>query len=629
MFGYSRVMLNRLVENHSSLALALALALVCVAGCKNERAARTGPNSQSTASTGETTAVETGPDDSGKGKLPVKDGEGTAVGTRGAVSSAEGNASDIGLAVLRRGGNAVDAAIAVAFALGVTHPSAGNIGGGGFMVVRFPDGRSIAIDYREMAPSKAHRDMYLDSEGEVTRDSREGPRAAGIPGVVAGMAMAHAKYGSLPWNELVEPAVKLARDGWALDSFHADDLSWGTKRMKKLAKAASDKDPKGALAAAYTATLATFLQADGSLYKTGEVWKQPDLARTLDAIAKGGADAFYRGALARDMATRVQAMGGIWTAEDLAGYRAIEREPIVFEYRGHQLITMPPPSAGGIVLRHILAASEVLDLPGMDWDSPDRIHLYVEALRRIYADRNYLLGDPDFVNIPMARLLDVSYMKNRMADVKADRATPSAEVGTGIEVKESEQTTHFSVVDQTGMAVSNTYTLNGGFGAKVQIPGTGVTLNNEMDDFTAKVGAPNMFGLVQGPQNGIQPGKRMLSSMTPTIVVKDGKLRAVVGSPGGPTITTTVAQVIMQLIDHDRTLGQAVAAARVHHQWKPDAIWHEPLPEATLDALKKRGHEERERGSIGHANCIEVDPETGGLRAVADVARDGGKAVAY
>jgi gamma-glutamyltranspeptidase / glutathione hydrolase len=574
-------------------------------------------------------SVDTGPDDGSAHRLPARAGQGTEVGVHGAVTSAEAHASDIGLEVLKKGGNAVDAAVAVAFALGVTHPSAGNIGGGGFMVIRLPDGTATTIDYREVAPLKAHRDMYLDKKGEVTRKSREGPLAAGIPGVVAGLAMAHEKFGSLPWKDLVMPAVALAREGWKLDSFHAEDMTWGTERMKALAEAATKENPRGALARGYAATLATFLKSDGSAYQTDELWKQPELADTLEAIANQGPGAFYRGPLARKMAESVKAMGGIWTEKDLAEYRAIEREPLTFEYRGHGIITMPPPSAGGVVLRHVLAASEVLGLHELPWMSIERIHLYVEALRRIYADRNFLIGDPAFVEIPMKKLLDVSYMSQRMADVDRSKATPSSQVGTGIQYKESSQTTHFSVVDKNRMAVSNTYTLNGGFGAKLLIPGTGVILNNEMDDFTAKVGAPNMFGLVQGPQNSIAPKKRMLSSMTPTIVTRDGKLRAVVGSPGGPTISTTVAQIIMQLIDHEVTLSEAVASPRIHHQWLPDRIWHEPLDESVIAALEKLGHAHVERGSIGHANSIEIDPETGGLRAVADVIRDGGKAAAY
>ncbi|HEU4580156.1 MAG TPA: gamma-glutamyltransferase [Polyangiaceae bacterium] len=553
---------------------------------------------------------------------------GVAIGTHGAVSSAEGAASDVGVEILKKGGNAVDAAVAVGFALGVTHPAAGNMGGGGFMVVRFPDGTSTAIDYRETAPRAANRDMYLDASGQVTKDGRIGPRAAGIPGVVAGLAMAHKKYGKLPWADVLAPAVALARDGSKLDSFHADDMKGALARIGDYAKDPAAKNSQ--LQAALRATLADFGKPDGSAYSEGEIWKQPDLARTLEAIAKNGPDAFYRGAFAADMASKVKAMGGIWSAEDLASYKAIVREPIKFSYRGYDIVTMPPPSAGGVVLRQILAAAEYLQMYKLDWDSTARIHLYVESLRRTYADRNELIGDPDFVKIPLSELLDTRYVAKRMAGIDPKHATPSSEIKAGLQLKESEHTTHFSVVDSSGMAVANTYTLNGGFGAKVVVPGTGVILNNEMDDFTSKVGAPNMFGLVQGPQNGIEPGKRMLSSMTPTILVKDGKLRAVIGSPGGPTITTTVAQIVMQLIDHNRSLQQAVAAPRVHHQWLPDQIWHESsLPSTTVAELQALGHKLVGRDRIGHANCIEIDPKSSAVIAVADVMRDGGKASAY
>jgi gamma-glutamyltranspeptidase/glutathione hydrolase len=562
------------------------------------------------------------------GAPPVDEYQGVASGRQGAVASAEANASDIGIAILKRGGNAVDAAVAVAFALGVTHPTAGNIGGGGFMVIRLPDGTSTAIDYREMAPAAATRDMYLDAQGTPTLDSRLGPRAAGIPGVVRGLEYAHRKYGKLPWRELVQPAIVLARDGVVLDAFHAREMAAVTRAMIDYAARVPSKN--AALREAMVATLRTFRKADGSTYATGDTWRQPRLAGTLEAIAAGGADAFYRGPFARTLARRVAAMGGIWTAADLAAYKAIEREPIRFSYHGHDVITMPPPSGGGITLRQILAASDALHLERLDWDSVDRIHLYVEALRRIYADSTQLLGDPGFVDIPLTTLLDAGYIPKRMADIDRARATPSSAIKSGVASTEHLETTHFSVVDRAGMAVANTFTLNGGFGAKVQVPGTGVTLNNEMDDFTAKVGAPNMFGLVMGAQNGIQPGKRMLSSMTPTIVVKDGRLRAVVGSPGGPTIITTVAQIVMQVIDHQRPLADAVGAARVHHQWMPDAISYEPeLPGATVAALKEKGHALRVRTHIGVANCIEVDPKTGALVAVADVKRDGGKAAAY
>jgi gamma-glutamyltranspeptidase/glutathione hydrolase len=330
------------------------------------------------------------------------------------------------------------------------------------------------------------------------------------------------------------------------------------------------------------------------------------------------------------MASEVTAMGGLWTAADLAGYRAIERTPIVFDYRGYQIITTPPPSAGGVTLRQIFAASEVLRLYDLPWDSVDRIHLYVEALRRIYADRNQLIADPAFVDIPMKTLLDAGYITRRMADIDPKAATPSAKVGAGVALEEKPQTTHFSLADGKGMAVSVTFTLNGGFGAHLAIPGTGVLLNNQMDDFTSKVGVANAYGLVQGPQNAIAPGKRMVSSMSPTIVAKDGALRAVCGSPGGGTIPTTTAQILLQVLDYGRSIDQAIASPRIHHQWLPDIIIHEDnLDPAITQGLVARGHKHMSRRAIGHANCIEVDPGTGELRAVADTGRDGGGAAAF
>lgn len=572
----------------------------------------------------------TGPDDEGA-KPDVGAQTDLAVGKQGAVTSASKEATDIGLAILQKGGNAVDAAIAVAFALGVSHPSAGNIGGGGFMVVRTPDGKTAALDYREVAPRGATRDMYVDAEGKVTKDSRLGPRAAGVPGNVAGFELAHKRFGKLPWKDLVSPSVALAKDGVILDSFHAGDMAWALKSMTDYSKAL-EADPKSppALREAAKLTVARFSRPDGTPFQTGDRWQQPELAKTLEAIAKGGAKAFYRGPIAATMAKQMKAMGGLWTAADLAGYKVIERKPIIFNYRGNEVITMPPPSAGGITLRQILGASEILGFKEMKWSSVERIHLYVEALRRVYADRNLLVGDPDFVKVPMDRILDTTYLSGRLAKIDRTRATPSAEVGAGVEIEEKPQTTHFSVMDGNGMAVANTFTLNGGFGAKVQIPGTGVTLNNEMDDFTAKVGSPNMFGLVQGPQNAIAPGKRMLSSMTPTIITNGGKVRLVCGSPGGPTISTTVAQVVMQVIDLGLPLEEAVAASRIHHQWMPDMIWTEEggLSPATVKALEAMGHKLTSRGRLGHANCIETNA-AGELRAVADTGRDGGEAAAY
>jgi gamma-glutamyltranspeptidase / glutathione hydrolase len=540
-----------------------------------------------------------------------------ALGTRGAVTSAEAHASEVGLDVLRAGGNAVDAAIAVGFALAVTHPSAGNVGGGGFMVVRLADGTLGAIDYREEAPGLATRDMYLDDVGEPTNERLVGPKAAGIPGTVAGLALAHEKFGSMPWADLVMPAVRLARDGHTLDTWHVDDVVRGAKRMRE---------------AGFEASARLYERPDGEPFEVGDVWTQPELAQTLEKIAQLGPREFYEGELARTMAEQVSTAGGIWRAEDLAAYEAKARDPIVFDYRGHTIVTMPPPSAGGVVLRQILAAAEALELDRMPWRSVDEVHHYVEASKRTHADRNLLLGDPDFVELPMQQLLSVEYVQGRIADIDPKQATPSERIRAGLVPgkEESHQTTHFSVVDEAGNAVSNTTTLNLGFGARFVIPTTGVLINNEMDDFAVKPGTANVFGLVQGEQNKIEPGKRMLSSMTPTIVLLDGDLRAIVGSPGGPTITTTVAQIVRAVIDYGLTMDEAVESVRLHHQWLPDKIWTEERISAQLEAgLAERGHEIVKRPAMGHANCIEIDPKTRGFRAVADTSRDGGAAVAY
>jgi gamma-glutamyltranspeptidase/glutathione hydrolase len=450
---------------------------------------------------------------------------------------------------------------------------------------------------------------------------------------VAGLALAHERFGTLPWAELVAPAIALARAGHRLDRAHASELAWGLDTLRQYQRRLESAPPSAtqmALAQAVQATGALWSRADGTPHVEGELWQQPELADTLEAIARGGAAAFYTGPLAERLAAGVQAMGGLWTDSDLARYRAIERRPLEFDYRGHRVITMPPPSGGGVVLRQILAASEKLELAALDWDSPERVHLFAEIARRAYAARNELIGDPDFIHVPLERLLDTDQVLARMADIDRHHATPSRQIETGIPLAESMHTTHFSVIDAGGMAVANTFTLNESFGARVQVPKTGVTLNNEMDDFTAKVGAPNLFGLVQGTQNAIEPGKRMLSSMSPTIVLRGERVRAVLGSPGGPTITTTVAQILMQLIDHGRSLEAAIAAPRVHHQWLPDQILIERrMPEATARALTALGHELAPEVGIGHANCIEVDLPAGLLHAVADVTRGGGAAAAY
>ncbi len=539
-----------------------------------------------------------------------------ALGTRGAVASQEAHATDVGRAILERGGNAVDAAVAVGLALAVTHPSAGNLGGGGFMVVRLADGTAHALDFRETAPSKAHRDMYLDKDGKPTKESLQGPKAAGIPGSVAGLAEAHRKLGRLGWKDVVAPAERLAREGHVVDEIHAKDIASGVTKMKE---------------AGFEATAKLYARPDGAPLAAGDTWKQPELAATLAAIKDGGPAAFYEGPLAERMVAEVTRAGGVWEPKDLAAYRAKWREPIRFDYRGHEVTTMPPPSAGGIVLRQVLAASEAMHMERAPWRSADEIHLFVEAARRTYADRNQLLGDPDFVKMPIASLLDPAYTARRVADVDPAKATPSTSIREGLPAgRESEQTTHYSVVDEEGTAVSTTTTLNTGYGARFAATSVGVLLNNEMDDFAVKPGSPNVFGLVQGEQNKIEPGKRMLSSMTPTILAKDGDLRAVLGSPGGPTISTTVAQLTRALVDYGKPLDEAVGAFRVHHQWLPDAIWAEAaIPPEVEAVLVARGHAIKKRPGIGHANCIEVDPTTRGFRAVADVARGGGKAAAY
>jgi len=593
-------------------------ALVLGLACRGNGTGASDPVSSDPVSSSDTKAADTKVDDEKRRRMPAGEARPPelALGTRGAVSSAELQASEVGLEILRKGGNAVDAAVAVGFALAVTHPSAGNLGGGGFMVVRMADGKTAAIDYREEAPSGASRDMYLDKKGEPTNARLVGPKAAGIPGSVAGLGLAHERFGTLPWKDVVAPAVALARDGHVLDSWHAEDLAYGAGAMVK---------------AGFTDSAAHYRKPDGTDFAAGETWTQPELAKTLERIADEGPRAFYEGPLAETMAKEVAAAGGIWKAADLAAYTAEEREPIAFSYRGHEIVTMPPPSAGGVVLRQLLAASEQLRLDEHPWRGVDEVHLFAEAMRRTYADRNLLLGDPDFVKLPMAQLLDTDYVNKRMADIDPEHATPSDRVGAGLPVgRESEQTTHFSVVDGQGNAVANTTTLNLGFGAKFVVPGVAVLLNNEMDDFSVKPGSPNIFGLVQGEPNKIEPGKRMLSSMTPTIVAKDGELRAVVGTPGGPTITTTVATVIRGMLDYGLSVDEAVASARAHHQWKPDEIWlEERMDSQVMQGLEAKGHKLRKREAMGHANCIEVDPTSRGFRAVADTSRDGGAAVAY
>lgn len=493
-------------------------------------------------------------------------------------------ASKVGAEVMRKGGNAVDAAVAVGFALAVTLPAAGNIGGGGFMVVRMADGKAIAIDYRETAPGSATRDMYKDNPG----DSLTGPRAAGVPGTVAGMAEAHRRFGKLPWKALVEPAVRLAAEGFTLPFGLAEGLSEATTLFKP-----------------FPASYAQFNRG-GNTFKPGETFSQPDLGRTLARIAEKGPREFYEG----ETATLIAACGTISLA-DLKGYRTAIREPLSGSYKGYGIVTMSPPSSGGIALLQMLHVMRNDDLKGMGFSSSEHLHLMIEAMKRAFADRAVHLGDPDFETVPSKELLAVDYA-DRLRKQIGERATPSAEIkALAGETHESEQTTHYSVVDAQGNAVSNTYTLNGGYGSGFVVPGAGFLLNNEMDDFATQPGKPNLYGLIQGPKNEIKPGKRPLSSMTPTIVTKDGKLVLVLGSPGGPTIINTVLQTFLNVTEFGMNVQRAVSAPRFHHQWMPDEIRWESfgLPRDVKRAMESKGHKfEAGARTMGSCHAIAIGP---------------------
>ena len=489
------------------------------------------------------------------------------------VVSAERWASQAGVDVMRGGGNAVDAAVATGFALAVTFPVAGNLGGGGFMVVRFPDGTATTVDYRETAPAAATRDMYVDdSTGAVRPDlSRRGALASGVPGSVAGLLYAHERWGRAPLADVLAPAIRLA-EGYPLSAAEADRLNGSAAGFAR-----------------YPGTARHFTQPGG--YHAGETFEQPELAAVLRRIRDGGRDGFYRGETADLLVAEMERGGGIITHADLAGYQPVERAPAEGDYRGHRVISMPPPSSGGIALVQMLDAVEPFDVAALGFNSSATVHLMGEAMRRSFADRAEWLGDPDFSEIPTSALTAEAYTRARMADFDPVRADSSVSLGFG-QPAESPQTTHYSVVDADGLAVSTTTTLNGGFGSGVVVEGAGFFLNNEMDDFTSAPGQPNMFGLVQGEANAIAPGKRMLSSMTPAIVEdREGRLMLVVGSPGGPRIITAVFQAILNVVDHGMDVQEAVAAPRVHHQWLPDVLYAERqgLAADVVVALQERG----------------------------------------
>lgn len=522
------------------------------------------------------------------------------------VVTAHPLATDIGVEILERGGNAVDAAVAVQFALAVVYPIAGNIGGGGFMLIRDTSGEASALDFREKAPMAAYQDLYLDSMGQVMEGmSTTGHLSVGVPGAVDGMWRAHQRYGRLPWKELLAPAMALASEGILLTSQEAAELNAQQEVIR-----------------AVNAGPVPFIQ--DIPWRTGDRLVQTDLGTTLQRIADAGRDEFYLGETARLLVRESERGGGILTMEDLAAYEARWREPLIGQFQGMEVISMPPPSSGGVALLQLLKATEHYPLDRDAGTCVQTVHLMTELERRVYADRAKYLGDPDFVDVPMRILLDSQYIMDRLRGIRLDTVTPSSDIQAGlIPGYESDQTTHFSILDADGMAVSTTTTLNLAYGSKVVVQGAGFFLNNEMDDFSIKPGVPNYFGLIGYAANAIEPGKRMLSSMTPTIVVDHEKPRLIVGSPGGSKIITTVYQIILQTLVFGQDLPDAVAMPRYHHQWRPDTLFveHDRVHPDTLEQLRRLGHRVVERSPIGRVDAIWIDDD-GSLTGAADLRGD-------
>jgi gamma-glutamyltranspeptidase/glutathione hydrolase len=539
-------------------------------------------------------------------------------GKNGMVASVSEIASQVGVGILKRGGNAVDAAVAVGLALAVVWPSAGNLGGGGFMIIRRADGKATAIDYREMAPAAAHRNVYLNEKGEyIDESSTYGHAAAGVPGTVAGLAYALEKYGTMKWADVAEPARKLAADGFPVWYQLERSLKGASKQLSR-----------------YPETKRIFLR-DGNPYEAGEIFKQPELAAVFNRMIKQGPREFYQGRTAQlieETMKRAANGGKPWmTVEDLKNYKPVEREPLRGTYRGHEIITMPPPSSGGVAMLEMLNILERYDLKSMGAGSSQAIHTMVEAMRRAFADRAQFMGDPDFVKVPVAGLISRKYADKVAETINPEQASTSQVVRNGDPLPyESPETTHFTVVDKDGNVASNTYTINDSFGNKITVEGAGFLLNNEMDDFAAKPGAPNDYGLIQGEANAVAARKRPLSSMTPTIVLKDGKLYFAVGSPGGPTIINTVTQVIVNIIDHGMNIQQAVDWPRVHHQWMPDQITYEPygLAPDVLNRLQSMGHKFGKPRHMGDAEGVMIEDNTG-VRLGASDPRLDGKSIGY
>ncbi len=532
----------------------------------------------------------------------------------GMVVSEEAVATRVGVDILRNGGNAVDAAVGVGFALAVTLPRAGNIGGGGFMVIHLANGEDVAIDYRELATKAAFRDMYLDAAGNPDPNlSRYHGLAVGVPGTVAGLAMALERYGSMKLPEVIAPALRLAEAGITVTPDLADSLRGTAKRLGQ-----------------WPSTAKIFLKPDGGTFAPGETLKQADLAGSLRLIAEQGPAGFYRGPVAEKIAAEVQKAGGNMTVEDLAGYEAKIRQPVRGTYRGYDVISMPPPSSGGIHIIQILNLLEPFPIGWLGHNSAETIHLMAEAMKLAYADRSEYLGDPDFVQVPVKGLISKAYADSLRLKINRWRATPASSIKPGKPAPyESDQTTHYSVVDKDGNAVANTYTLNFSYGTGLVADGTGILLNNELDDFSAKPGVPNASGLVGGDANAVGPAKRPLSSMSPTIVLKDGQLFLVTGSPGGSRIITTVLQLVMNMIDHGMGVAEASHATRIHHQWLPDQLTvEEGLSPDTLTLLAGKGQNVVIGNTSGSTNSIAIGPDGYRLGA-ADPRRPAALAAGY
>ncbi|MBK1663723.1 gamma-glutamyltransferase [Rhodospirillum rubrum] len=523
----------------------------------------------------------------------------------GMVAAQERLAAEIGRDILAKGGNAVDAGVAVAFALAVTLPQAGNIGGGGFMIVHDgPTGKTVAIDYREKAPAGASRDMFLDAKGNAdSGKSLYSGAASGVPGTVAGMKAALDAFGSMDWAEVIAPAIHLAEGGIVVTPKLADSLKDARKQLE-----------------AFPSSARIFLKEGGADYRPGDRLVQADLAATLKTIAAEGPDGFYKGAVAEKISAAVQAAGGLITPQDMADYTVVMREPVRGGYRGYEIVSMPPPSSGGVHLVQILNALEGYPIGALGQNTGQTLHLMAETMKLAYADRAHYLGDPDFTAVPVAALTSKDYAAAMRETISADFARPSATIGPGdLAPYESDQTTHFSIIDKNGSAVANTYTLNLSYGSGLVAEGTGVLMNNEMDDFSAKPGVPNAFGLIGGDANAVQAGKRPLSSMTPTIVLKDGKVWLVTGSPGGARIITTVLQVIMNMIDHKMNVAEASTAPRVHHQWLPDELRiEEGISLDTIRILQAKGHTIALKPAMGSTQSILRDGASGAVYGASD-----------